>query len=100
MFLVGRLDRRVVATGALHTRGEAGEVVRMAVAPDVRRRGIGRQVLRALTHEARGLGLRRLVLETTTDWDDVVAFYESCGFTTTHVEQGRWSSNTWFALDL
>jgi GNAT superfamily N-acetyltransferase len=109
VFLVGHLDgptdRRVVATGALRMRqgdggGREGEIVRMAVASDARRRGIGQQMLRALTDEARRLGVRRIVLETTSDWHDIMTFYRRCGFTVTHEEQGRWSSNTWFALDL
>jgi GNAT superfamily N-acetyltransferase len=103
VFLVGRVAGRVVVTGALHPDvpvvGE-GLITRMAVGADVRRLGLGRQLLDRLAAEARALGLRRLVLETTTDWGDVVAFYLRCGFTTTHLEQGRWSSNTWFALDL
>ena len=89
-----------MATGALLIRGDTGEVVRMAVAPDLRQVGIGRQMLQALTDEARRLDLRRVVLETTTDWEDVVDFYLRCGFEITHLEQGRWSSNTWFTLEL
>jgi GNAT superfamily N-acetyltransferase len=103
LFLVGRVDGRVVATGALHPDapivGE-GLVTRMAVAGDLRRLGLGRRLLDRLAAEARARGLHRLVLETTTDWDDVVAFYLGCGFAVTHLEHGRWSSNTWFALDL
>jgi len=103
VFLVGHLEGRVVATGAVHADapivGE-GLIARMAVAADLRRLGLGQQLLDHLADEARTLGMRRIVLETTTDWDDIVAFYLRCGFVVTHLEQGRWSSNTWFALDL
>jgi putative acetyltransferase len=103
LFLVGRVDRRVVATGALHphapTDGE-GLVTRMTVACDLRRQGLGQQMLDHIADEARALGLRQLVLQTTTDWDDVIAFYLGCGFAVTHLEQGQWSSNTWFSLAL
>ena len=101
VFLVGRVGARVVATGALLLRSsDEGVIVRMAVAPDLRRHGLGRQMVAALCTEARARGMRRVVLETTTDWTDVVAFYERCGFRPTHQKIGTWSTDTWFALDL
>jgi ribosomal-protein-alanine N-acetyltransferase len=60
--------------------GDEAELLRMGVAPEHRRRGLGRHLLEA--------GLLRLVrrgslvchLEVAADNDAAVALYESCGF--------------------
>jgi len=59
-------------------------IVRMSVAGDRERRGIGSRVLTALIQHARALGYREIVLETTQTWDSAVAFYERHGFNETH----------------
>ncbi len=87
----------LVGTGALVPR-EAGvvEIVRMSVARDWRRNGVGRRIAEALLAEARNSGARRVVLETTETWVDAVAFYLRLGFTITHHLDG----DAYFALDL
>jgi ribosomal protein S18 acetylase RimI-like enzyme len=95
--LVARLDDRVVGTGTLVLRPEAGEIVRMAVAADVRRRGIGRALVDALLDAARARALTQVVLETTAEWTDAVGFYEGCGFACTHVEIGRFGRDVHLA---
>jgi putative acetyltransferase len=79
----------IVGTGALVPRGDGvGEVVRMSVAADRRRRGIGSAVLAELIAAARRLGYGRLILETTATWADVIAFYQRHGFRFTHEYDG------------
>ncbi len=96
-FLVARLAGRIVATGALVPRGEgAAEIVRMSVARDLRRRGLGRSMLTRLMDQARRDGLRQVVLETTDTWQEVIAFYLDFGFHITHYAGG----DVYFALDL
>lgn len=87
----------LVGTGAFVPRG-AGvvEIVRMSVARDWRRGGVGRRIAEALLVEARSRGARRVVLETTETWADAVAFYLRLGFTLTHHLDG----DAYFALDL
>jgi len=95
--LVARLAGRIVATGALVPRGEGvAEIVRMSVARDLRRRGLGRSILTRLIDHARGDGLRQVVLETTDTWQEVIAFYLDFGFHITHYAGG----DVYFALDL
>lgn len=60
----------------------------MSVARDLRGRGLGKQMLLQLVEEARQLGCRKIILETTADWSEVVAFYESAGFTRTEIRDG------------
>ena len=96
-FLVARLAGRIVATGALVPRGEGvAEIVRMSVARDLRRRGLGRSILTRLIEQARRDGLRQVVLETTDTWQEVIAFYLDFGFRITHYAGG----DVYFALDL
>lgn len=94
-------DGTVVGTGTLRPHGTGGaEIVRMSVRADARRSGLGRQMVDELVAIARGWGCDAVVLETTTAWSEVVAFYQRCGFTITHVEDGAFGSDTWFRMDL
>ncbi|HSQ18139.1 MAG TPA: GNAT family N-acetyltransferase, partial [Anaerolineales bacterium] len=92
-----RLDHAIVGTGALlpHQNGIA-EIVRMSVAIQHRRDGIGRRILLALLEQARTQGFRQVILETTATWHEVVAFYLNCGFHITHHQDG----DVYFSLDL
>jgi ribosomal protein S18 acetylase RimI-like enzyme len=95
--LVARRNGRVVATGTLvpRTNGVA-EIVRMSVAADLRRQGLGGRVLEELLDRARAAGFRKIILETTSAWTEVIAFYRKNGFRITHRERG----DTYFALEL
>jgi GNAT superfamily N-acetyltransferase len=98
--LVARVDDRLVGTGTLVPRAAEGELVRMAVARDARRGGIGRALVDELVAAARRMGLARLVLETTAAWSDAVSFYERCGFTITHDEVGEFGRDVHFVREL
>ncbi|MBQ8927099.1 MAG: ribosomal protein S18-alanine N-acetyltransferase [Oscillospiraceae bacterium] len=54
-----------------------GELLEIAVAPDCRRRGIGRQLVQALI---RTLGEGQLFLEVRMSNAPAIALYEQCGF--------------------
>jgi putative acetyltransferase len=96
-FLVARCAGRIIGTGALVPRtDDIAEVVRMSVAADCRRQGIGNTILHALVTHARQAGFRRVILETTDTWQDVIAFYLRFGFHITHYQDG----DVYFALDL
>jgi GNAT superfamily N-acetyltransferase len=89
VFLVARHGNRIVGCGALVPRPHAaGEIVRMSVASDHRREGIGQTILQALMNQARALGYERVFLETTSTWQEVITFYLHCGFTITHQVDG------------
>jgi len=97
VFLVARETGRLVATAALLPRGEGtAEIVRMSVRRAQRRRGLGTKMLQALIDEARRNGIQRIILETTSSWTEVIAFYQRNGFKITHTAAG----DTWFKLEL
>jgi GNAT superfamily N-acetyltransferase len=96
-FLVACEGFRIVGTGALKPREDGvAEVLRMSVSADMRRKGIGRMILRRLLEHAGRAGVRRVILETTETWSDVIRFYLARGFEITHREAG----DVYFALDL
>ena len=96
-FLTAWQADQLVGCGALKPHGaHSGEIVRMSVAKHLRRGGIGRQVLQALLAEARRRCYRTVILETTETWQEVVAFYLSCGFQITHHMDG----DVYFRLEL
>jgi GNAT superfamily N-acetyltransferase len=89
VFLVARCQERIIGTGALIPRQDhTAEVVRMSVAADWRRQGIGRMILQALVDHARQAGYTRVILETTETWQEVIAFYLRYGFRITHYKEG------------
>lgn len=89
----------IVGTGTLILRSDhVAEIVRMSVDSSVRRRGVGRQIVDELVATARANRCERVILETTSTWTEVIEFYQSCGFTITHVEVGEFGSDTWFEL--
>jgi putative acetyltransferase len=89
VFLVARLEKRIVGTGALvHRTDEYAEIVRMSVAKDMRRQGIGNLILRQLIATAVKKGYQRVILETTHTWKEVIAFYLEYGFNITHEQDG------------
>jgi GNAT superfamily N-acetyltransferase len=96
-FLVARHEGRIIGSGALLPRADnAAEVVRMSVASDWRRKGVGSKILTALIDHARQAGLQRVILETTATWQEVIDFYLASGFRITHYQDG----DVYFALEL
>jgi GNAT superfamily N-acetyltransferase len=57
-----------------------GEVKRLYVAPEARRRGVARTLMRELETRAVQRGLAAMVLETGTAQPEALALYESLGF--------------------
>ena len=96
-FLLACQGSRIVGTGVLKPRDtDAGEIVRMSVAADCRRRGIGRRILDALIADARDRGYARIILETTQTWAGAIAFYQNAGFEITHHQDG----DVYFVMEL
>jgi GNAT superfamily N-acetyltransferase len=97
VFLVAVIGDRIVGTGAMVPRAEdTAEIRRMSVARPYRRQGIGGAILHRLLEAALSAGYRKLILETTSTWEDAVAFYRKHGFRRTHIREG----DTFFALKL
>jgi len=55
-------------------------IVRVSVAKEWRRNGVGRKLVSELSNRAKEFGCRTVVMETTTSWTDSVHFWQSSGF--------------------
>lgn len=80
-FVIARAQGLAVGCGALRRRDESTvEVKRMYVEPDMRGRGVAREILEHLQTTARSMGAQRLVLETGIYQDEAITLYRSVGF--------------------
>jgi GNAT superfamily N-acetyltransferase len=81
-WLVGYQGDAAVCCGGLRPLADdgVGEIKRMFVTADARRRGIGRALLRALEGRASAFGCRHVRLFTTEVLVEARALYESAGY--------------------
>ncbi len=85
-FLVGMIERMVVAMGALRRASmTCAEIKRMRVHPDHQRRGLVQRILGELESRASEIGLSTLHLETTVQQHAARELYIKNGYT----EDGR-----------
>ena len=97
IFLVAWQNNQIIGTGAfLPMSNDTAEIVRMSVVAAMRRKGIGRKILQKLCERVKIDGYKRLVVETTETWNEVIEFYKQFGFQITHYLDG----DVYFALDL
>ncbi len=97
VFLVALAGERLVGTGALiPERPGVARIARMSVAADMRRHGVGRQILQTLCSRARERGCQKIILETTSTWEGAAAFYRDFGFKVI----GAWDGDTHFELQV
>jgi GNAT superfamily N-acetyltransferase len=81
-FFVAYIADEPVGCGAVRCiEPGVAEIKRMYVAPSVRGRRVGRQILDTLEAEARRLGVTQLVLETGPRQPEAIALYSHAGFT-------------------
>lgn len=81
VFLIGRLNGRAVACGAVRPlEGDVGEVKRMYVEPATRGRGLSKRLLAALEDVARNMGYAALRLETADRQPEAIRLYESAEY--------------------
>lgn len=76
------------------------ELRKMYLAPELRGRGIGRQLLDLALDHAQAAGFRRVELETNHAMTAAIALYESAGFVETAAPAGATRCDRRFALDL
>jgi GNAT superfamily N-acetyltransferase len=97
LFLVAEDELGPVATAALVFEGDAtAQVVRVAVAPRWRRRGLAKALVMHLLEAGSARGLMRLWVETNDVWEPAIRLYRACGFAPFDHRDG----NIYMELDL
>ena len=99
-FWVAESEGKIIGTGGLLVGTTTAEVVRMSVAKDYRRRGVGKKILNQLYKDARRASVERLVLETTASWLGVIQFYVNFGFELSHETDGPFGTESHFSMSL
>ena len=78
--LLAELDGELVGTVIGAWDGWRGNFYRLAVLPEHRRRGIGRQLVSAAEERLRGRGAPRITALVAFDDADATAFWEAAGY--------------------
>jgi ribosomal protein S18 acetylase RimI-like enzyme len=79
-FLVGTLDEKVVATAMIGYEGHRGWINYLAVHPEHRLRGYGKQIMAEAEKRLRAVGCPKINLQVRTNNQAVIAFYKRIGF--------------------
>jgi ribosomal-protein-alanine N-acetyltransferase len=78
--VVARREQRIAAFAIMHFGDEVAHLNLLAVSPDHRRQGLGRQLMEWLTQTSTEAGVFRINLELRTHNQAARAFYEQLGF--------------------
>jgi ribosomal protein S18 acetylase RimI-like enzyme len=80
LFFVATIQDRVVGTVMVGYDGHRGWINYLAVAPNERRKGIGRELMRHAEASLRKLHCPKMNLQVRAGNQSVVAFYKAIGF--------------------
>ncbi len=70
------------------------QITAVAVAPEHRRQGLGRQILHYLLNEAHGQGARQATLEVAADNTAALALYGQLGFSTAGIRRSYYRNGS------
>jgi ribosomal protein S18 acetylase RimI-like enzyme len=80
LFLVGQLDRRIVASAMVGYDGHRGWIYYLGVDPSVRRRGLGLAIVAEAQRRLLALDCPKINLQVRTSNVAVIEFYRRVGF--------------------
>jgi ribosomal protein S18 acetylase RimI-like enzyme len=85
LFLVGVEEGRVVATAMGGYEGHRGWINYLAVDPSMRRRGLGRMMMKRIEKGLSSMGCPKINLQIRESNLEVIRFYEKIGYSSDHV---------------
>jgi ribosomal protein S18 acetylase RimI-like enzyme len=80
LFLVGEIDKRIVASAMAGYDGHRGWVNYLAVAPEARGKGYGRLLMRYIEEALRAHGCPKVNIQVRPGNDEALRFYEKIGY--------------------
>lgn len=92
MLLVAREDSKIIGYLILYFVLEDGEIARIAVADEHRRKGVAGKMLRELALLCRENGVNRLMLDVRESNEDARAFYVKQGFEIDGIRKNYYSN--------
>lgn len=81
-FYVGKIDGKVVSYGGYWQVEDEAHLINLAVHPEFRGKGFGRQILCYLTDQIAGRGVVKILLEVRKSNHDARRLYAAAGFAT------------------
>ena len=79
--LLGQYEAKITGCACLRKIGEdVGEIKRMYVRPEFRKKGIGRALLETIINEASNIGYSKIRLDSTPFAKEAHTLYRVCGF--------------------
>ena len=81
LFLVGKIDDCIIATVMAGFEGHRGWINYLAVLPDFQKQGFGRKIMQEAEKRLHELDCPKINLQVRSSNKDIIAFYESVGFT-------------------
>ena len=85
LFLIGEIDGNLVATVMGGYDGHRGWINYLAIHPDYRRRGYGRQIMEAVEQRIDQKGCPKINLQVRAGNDEAVTFYQRLGYSDDNV---------------
>ena len=85
---VARRGQGIVGGAILEFLGGAAHLSLLVVDPQVQRTGLGRRLMAECEHAARVAGCHRMELEVREGNRPALAFYQACGYRTSHQRDG------------
>ncbi|MFC1875103.1 GNAT family acetyltransferase [Chloroflexota bacterium] len=80
LFLIGTIEGNIIATVIGGYEGHRGWINYLAVDPVYQGRGIGKQIMEVVEGKIKRMGCPKINIQTRTDNQDAVKFYESVGY--------------------
>ena len=100
IYVVRTADLPVAGFCAFWLVGDQAHINQLAIRPDLRRHGLGRQLIEAVAVEAARLGAVELTLEVRESNEPAIRLYESTGFAREGVRKNYYSTPVEHALIL
>jgi ribosomal-protein-alanine N-acetyltransferase len=97
-YIVIKEDDRVLGYGGMWLVLDEAHITNIAVHPDYRRQGIGRQIMKALIRTAVKAGIERMSLEVRVSNHPAISLYKSLGFEEGGIRKGYYANNREDAL--